>query len=298
MIRRPPRSTLFPYTTLFRSAISPTGRFVQRSSSCRGSPAGGSRQTGWKGSSKPWMVSRPRLRPALFFETGPRATLAGGAVRPSRDESVAPRTRTAGRERACPRARVGALRLRRSDGALGTRAPSLRRSRSAPTRARGQALSRPAVRVRGATDSSRLGRTAPPARVARGPVSKKRAGRNRGLETIQGLEEPFQPVWRDPPAGDPRQEELRWTNLPVGEIAARRGEGGTPGSVTGVAPWLENHRSVNRTAQQRPAIGPPPPRDEQVQDLARLRRPEEAARNPSLRRDPKKKAWIGTFDRE
>src|SRR2546427_8549960 len=26
MIRRPPRSTLFPYTTLFRSAAAPTGR--------------------------------------------------------------------------------------------------------------------------------------------------------------------------------------------------------------------------------------------------------------------------------
>src|SRR3712207_7595147 len=28
MIRRPPRSTLFPYTTLFRSDISPVGRTI------------------------------------------------------------------------------------------------------------------------------------------------------------------------------------------------------------------------------------------------------------------------------
>src|SRR3954471_25100245 len=28
MIRRPPRSTLFPYTTLFRSAISPSGSYA------------------------------------------------------------------------------------------------------------------------------------------------------------------------------------------------------------------------------------------------------------------------------
>src|SRR3712207_8150458 len=28
MIRRPPRSTLFPYTTLFRSATTPSGRHV------------------------------------------------------------------------------------------------------------------------------------------------------------------------------------------------------------------------------------------------------------------------------
>src|SRR3712207_7625402 len=29
MIRRPPRSTLFPYTTLFRSGMSQTGRFLR-----------------------------------------------------------------------------------------------------------------------------------------------------------------------------------------------------------------------------------------------------------------------------
>src|SRR5438445_7313364 len=32
MIRRPPRSTLFPYTTLFRSCTSPTTRCTTRSS--------------------------------------------------------------------------------------------------------------------------------------------------------------------------------------------------------------------------------------------------------------------------
>src|SRR5258706_3695103 len=35
MIRRPPRSTLFPYTTLFRSPLPPTTCF-QSSSSCAG----------------------------------------------------------------------------------------------------------------------------------------------------------------------------------------------------------------------------------------------------------------------
>src|SRR5260370_6801317 len=45
MIRRPPRSTLFPYTTLFRSWSCPTGRSAERGSrrSSRASP--GTRQT-------------------------------------------------------------------------------------------------------------------------------------------------------------------------------------------------------------------------------------------------------------
>src|SRR2546427_5526597 len=46
MIRRPPRSTLFPYTTLFRSggaAAAERGRAARASSGCR--PAGSGRRT-------------------------------------------------------------------------------------------------------------------------------------------------------------------------------------------------------------------------------------------------------------
>src|SRR5260370_17273686 len=45
MIRRPPRSTLFPYTTLFRS--------------CR--PAVRDAEAGWK-SARPFLSSKPRFR--------------------------------------------------------------------------------------------------------------------------------------------------------------------------------------------------------------------------------------------
>src|SRR5256885_9834605 len=38
MIRRPPRSTLFPYTTLFRSAVSARGRGHQPHAQCRARP--------------------------------------------------------------------------------------------------------------------------------------------------------------------------------------------------------------------------------------------------------------------
>src|SRR3712207_7139563 len=44
MIRRPPRSTLFPYTTLFRSMCRGSGsatRTVRRESSCRDEGGGG-----------------------------------------------------------------------------------------------------------------------------------------------------------------------------------------------------------------------------------------------------------------
>src|SRR5260370_29007501 len=47
MIRRPPRSTLFPYTTLFRSAICLVGRFGFKCSAAR-------RNAEWKDVGKIW----------------------------------------------------------------------------------------------------------------------------------------------------------------------------------------------------------------------------------------------------
>src|SRR2546430_6540960 len=47
MIRRPPRSTLFPYTTLFRSTIDPDGRAGGRSTAGAGAigPGDGARSS-------------------------------------------------------------------------------------------------------------------------------------------------------------------------------------------------------------------------------------------------------------
>src|SRR2546425_9739443 len=51
MIRRPPRSTLFPYTTLFRSRRPPSPRGAsRRAGSSRGSARAGAPRTGRSGS--------------------------------------------------------------------------------------------------------------------------------------------------------------------------------------------------------------------------------------------------------
>src|SRR5690349_23258078 len=51
MIRRPPRSTLFPYTTLFRSAAAPDAGPGHGRTSYRGGP-------GWRGSAG--LAARPK----------------------------------------------------------------------------------------------------------------------------------------------------------------------------------------------------------------------------------------------
>src|SRR3712207_7030726 len=61
MIRRPPRSTLFPYTTLFRSHRTPTteaNAADNRSGSCRGAPSGSA--TGASSSSAPQLRTASR----------------------------------------------------------------------------------------------------------------------------------------------------------------------------------------------------------------------------------------------
>src|SRR5688572_31429609 len=67
MIRRPPRSTLFPYTTLFRSRIG---------SAARATPAGGK--------TSPACCSRPRRRELPHRSTSSRTSCA--AVRRGRSE--------------------------------------------------------------------------------------------------------------------------------------------------------------------------------------------------------------------
>src|SRR3712207_7497063 len=64
MIRRPPRSTLFPYTTLFRSdlahAESPPGRQASRVPLRRGSPCPGLRQVPRPSDRRPRRPSKDR----------------------------------------------------------------------------------------------------------------------------------------------------------------------------------------------------------------------------------------------
>src|SRR2546422_5909647 len=71
MIRRPPRSTLFPYTTLFRSHHLPDRREPVRAARSRhgGGAVGRGGETTF-----PWMIDRRSLSSAGFAGTGsPRA---------------------------------------------------------------------------------------------------------------------------------------------------------------------------------------------------------------------------------
>src|SRR2546426_5963246 len=68
MIRRPPRSTLFPYTTLFRSSISPSTKFSNGASSPAAlQTAGGDGGDAGKDAIVPSMFYVMDLNPRMHF---------------------------------------------------------------------------------------------------------------------------------------------------------------------------------------------------------------------------------------
>ena len=97
-------------------------------------------------------------------------------------------------------------------------------------------------------------------------------------------------------AGDPTNADLKWTNLTHQEIADRLKEDhGTRVSRTVIGQLLEKHGFRRRKAQKSAAIKQDPKRNEQFETIARLRKKYEAAGEPVISIDTKKKELIGNF---
>jgi hypothetical protein len=105
-------------------------------------------------------------------------------------------------------------------------------------------------------------------------------------------------VLRDFTAGDPMREGVIWTNLTPAEIAERLAEKGTPVSVPVVRQLLGRHGYVQRKAQKRLSSRQHKHRDQQFQNIARLRGAYEASANPVLSIDTKKKEFLGNLYRD
>ena len=131
-----------------------------------------------------------------------------------------------------------------------------------------------------------------------GRVRRPGGGRKRCLDTMPRLEENFLRVLRDYTAGDPMREGVRWTNLTRAEIAQRLKEAGTPVSVTVVKQLLRKYRYVQRKAQKSQAMGQHADRNQQFENIARIKQQYLESDNPILSIDTKKKELLGTFYRD
>ncbi len=114
-------------------------------------------------------------------------------------------------------------------------------------------------------------------------------GRKSKVETIEGLDAAFLKVLAEHTAGSPMDETVKWTNLTRQEIALLLTAEGISVSVTVVDQLLERYHYRKRKAQKRLATGEHPQRNEQFENIEHIKVSYQAAGNPVLSMDTKKK---------
>ena len=120
-------------------------------------------------------------------------------------------------------------------------------------------------------------------------IRRSGGGRKSAFETIEGLDTAFLQVIAQHTAGSPMDETVKWTNLTRQEIADLLKAEGIEVSVTVVDQLLEKHNYRKRKAQKRLATGTHPQRNEQFENIERLKVSYQAVGNPVLSMDTKKK---------
>lgn len=119
------------------------------------------------------------------------------------------------------------------------------------------------------------------------------------FETIEGLDAAFLRVLTQHTAGSPMDETVKWTNLTRQEIAELLLLEGIEVSVTVVDQLLERHNYRKRQAQKRLSTGSHPQRNEQFENIERLIKLYQAAGNPVVSMDTKKKnGLVSCIERE
>jgi hypothetical protein len=113
-------------------------------------------------------------------------------------------------------------------------------------------------------------------------------GRKSVFETIEGLDVAFLRVIAQHTAGSPTDETVKWTNLKRQEIAELLQAEGIEVSVTVIDQLLEKHHYRKRKAQKRLATGEHPQRNQQFENIERLKQEYQAVGNPVLSMDTKK----------
>ena len=99
-------------------------------------------------------------------------------------------------------------------------------------------------------------------------------------------------------AGDPDQEDVRWTDLSPREIAEKVTEQGTPVSAPVVQDWMEEQKLARHKIRKDLAGGQSPDRDAQFQRIAELKEEYLAAGNPVFSMDTKAKEHLGQLFRK
>ena len=128
-------------------------------------------------------------------------------------------------------------------------------------------------------------------------IREKGGGRKSCCERIPELDEVFLSVVQEQTAGDPMDAETKWTYLNQGEIVKKLKEKGIEISMPIVRQLLDKHNYVKRKAQKQLATGQTANRNEQFENIARLKQEHGDAGEPVLSIDTKKKEYVGNLYR-
>lgn len=130
-------------------------------------------------------------------------------------------------------------------------------------------------------------------------IRRPGAGRKSYEEQWPDIDATFLQVLQDHTAGDPMDDKVRWTDLTVGQIAQLlHTDHGIYVSKSVVRKLLHKHHYRRRKAQKRQTMKAVKHRNEQFDNIQRLKDDYEAAGNPMVSMDTKKKELLGTFYRD
>ena len=129
-------------------------------------------------------------------------------------------------------------------------------------------------------------------------IRREGGGRKSSLSAIEGIDAAFRKVIAEHTAGSPMDETVKWTNLTQQEIAHLLEQEGIKVSVIVVAQLLKKHNYRKRQAPKRIATGSHPQRNEQFENIKRLKTEFQALGYAILSMDTKKKELLGLLYRE
>ncbi len=125
--------------------------------------------------------------------------------------------------------------------------------------------------------------------IPTGRIRREGGGRKKTIDKLDGLETAFLEVVKEHTAGDPMNEKVIWTDLTPLEISEHLVKKGFQVGKYVVKQLLKKHGYVKRTASKSESIGSSENRDEQFLNITRLKTEYQAAANPVISIDTKKK---------
>jgi len=121
-------------------------------------------------------------------------------------------------------------------------------------------------------------------------IRKPGGGRKSSIESIRGIDDLFLKILKDFTAGDPMDEEVKWTHLTSAEIIEAMSAEGIEISKPIVKKLFKRHGYVKRKAFKNIKLGATENRNEQFENIALKKQAYEQQGNPVISVDTKKKS--------